>query len=353
MKQRRGLLRCCFRFVVFVLSFSFWGAKTGAMKALTCTSRGAALAEVPFPEPLPGEALVRVERAGICNTDLELARGYMGFRGVLGHEVLGRVASVGGGPAPLALADKRVVMEINCACGVCPTCRAGQRNHCPQRTVLGILGRDGGLAEWVRIPAENLYVLPDSISDDAAVFIEPLAAALHAFDDATPRPGDHVCLLGDGKLGLLTGLALAARKGDLGRAVAVGRHREKLALLEAAGLEVSLEKDLSGITFDIVVEATGQPAGLARALSLVKPRGTIVLKSTYAGSADIDLAPIVINEIKLVGSRCGDFARAIDVLSRGIVDPRPLISAHIPLADAERAFALAATPGILKVVVVP
>lgn len=323
------------------------------MKALSCTDRGVVLADVPEPEPRPGEALVRVRAAGICNTDLELARGYMGFRGVLGHEVLGEVVAVGGGPAPGDLAGKRVVPEINCACGRCAACRAGGRNHCPSRTVLGILGRDGGIAERVAVPVENLHVVPDAIPDERAAFIEPLAAALHAFDEAAPRPGDRVCLLGDGKLGLLAGLALAARRGDLGRAVAVGRHRDKLAILEAAGLDVALEQGFSEAGFDVVVEATGQPAGLARALALVRPRGTIVLKSTYAGAAGVDLAPIVIHELRVVGSRCGDFGRAIDVLARGAVDPRPLVSARYPLADAERAFARAAEPGVLKVLVSP
>jgi len=311
------------------------------MKALLCKGDGVALAEVPDPEPAPGEVLVKVRSAGICNTDQELARGYMGFRGVLGHEVIGLHAG------------KRVAMEINCACGSCATCRAGGRNHCPTRTVLGILGRDGGIAEAVRIPEENLHFLPDSIPDESAAFLEPLAAALHAFDEAAPRPGDRVCLLGDGKLGLLTGLALAARRGDLGRAVAVGRHRDKLAILEAAGLDVTLEADFSESRFDIVVEATGQPSGLTRALAIVKPRGTIVLKSTYAGVANVDLAPAVINEVKIIGSRCGDFQRAIDVLARGLVDPRPLLAARYPLADAERAFRHAAEPGVLKVLVVP
>ncbi|MDC3955950.1 alcohol dehydrogenase catalytic domain-containing protein [Polyangium jinanense] len=311
------------------------------MKALQCTENGVALADVPDPEPTPGEVVVKVRSAGICNTDQELARGYMDFRGVLGHEVIGMHAG------------KRVAMEINCACGKCATCRAGGRNHCPTRTVLGILGRDGGIAEFVRIPEENLHILPDTIPDESAAFIEPLAAALHAFDEAAPRPGDRVCLLGDGKLGLLTGLALAARRGDLGRAVAVGRHRDKLALLEAAGLDVALESEFSEAGFDLVVEATGKPAGLARALAIVKPRGTIILKSTYAGVANVDLAPAVINENKIIGSRCGDFQRAIDVLARGVVDPRPLISARYPLADAARAFQRAAEPGVLKVLVLP
>jgi threonine dehydrogenase-like Zn-dependent dehydrogenase len=209
------------------------------------------------------------------------------------------------------LAGRRVVMEINCACGRCLTCRNGGRNHCPTRTVLGIVGRDGGLAEYVRIPMENLHIVPDSIPDEHAVFIEPIAAALHAFDEAALRPGDRVCLLGDGKLGLLIGLALAARRGDLGRAIAVGHHRTNLDILAAAGLDVALEKGFSENNFDVVIEATGHPSGLARATQLVRPRGTIILKSTYAGEAQIDFAPIVIHEIKLIGTRCGDFTRSI------------------------------------------
>lgn len=330
------------------------------MKALVCSDRGVTLDELPTPALSAGDALVAVRAAGICNTDLELARGYMNFRGTLGHEVFGNVVAMlpsdepFGEPAvPSVLAGRRVVMEINCACGRCRICRNGGRNHCPTRTVLGILGRDGGLADYVRIPMENLHIVPDSIPDEHAVFIEPLAAAFHAFDDAPLRPGDRVCLLGDGKLGLLIGLALASRRGDLGRAIAVGRHRTNLDILAAAGLDVMLDKGFSESDFDVVIEATGNPSGLARAIQLVRPRGSIILKSTYAGEANVDLAPIVINEIKLIGSRCGDFARAIEVLSRGAINPSPLIAARYALADAERAFAHAATPGIMKVLVTP
>jgi len=330
------------------------------MKALVCSDRGVSLDDLPTPELATGEALVAVRAAGICNTDLELARGYMNFRGVLGHEVFGQVVAMHPKEEPLGfplvpgeLAGRRVVMEINCACGRCLTCRNGGRNHCPTRTVLGIVGRNGGLAEYVRIPMENLHIVPDSIPDEHAVFIEPLAAALHAFDEAAIRPGDRVCILGDGKLGLLVGLALAARRGDLGRAVAVGHHRANLDILAAAGLDVALSKNFSETNFDVVVEATGQASGLAQAIQIVRPRGTIVLKSTYAGEATVDLAPIVIHEIKLVGSRCGDFPRAIEVLSKGVLNPSPLITARFPLADAERAFAQAATPGTMKVLVVP
>lgn len=322
------------------------------MRALVCKDGGASLEDVGEPSPRPGEAILRVRSAGICNTDIELARGYMGFRGALGHEV---IASVLGseGAVPAELAGKRVALEINCACLRCPTCRAGGRNHCPNRTVLGILGRDGGIAEWVQIPIENLHAIPESVSDEAAAFVEPLAAALHAFDEAALKPGDRALILGDGKLGLLVGLCLAARRGDLSRAVCVGRHREKLALLEAAGLSVELEGGFREAGFDVVIEATGHPSGLAKALSALKPRGTLILKSTYAGDAGVDLAPIVINEIRVVGSRCGDFGRAVDALARGVIDPRPLISARYPLSEAERAFERAKEPGVLKVLVLP
>ncbi len=330
------------------------------MKALVCSDRGVTLDELPTPVLSAGEALVAVRAAGICNTDLELARGYMNFRGTLGHEVFGNVVAMhpsdepfGEPVVPSVLAGRRVVMEINCACGRCRTCRYGGRNHCPTRTVLGILGRDGGLADYVRIPMENLHIVPDSIPDEHAVFIEPLAAALHAFDETPLRPGDRVCLLGDGKLGLLIGLALASRRGDLGRAIAVGHHRTNLDILAAAGLDVTLDKGFSENNFDVVIEATGHPSGLARAIQLVRPRGTIILKSTYAGEINVDLAPIVIHEIKLMGSRCGDFARAIDVLARGAINPSPLIATRYALADAERAFAHAATPGVMKVLVTP
>jgi len=330
------------------------------MKALVCSSSGVSLDELPTPALAAGDALVAVRAAGICNTDMELARGYMNFRGVLGHEVFGHVVAMhpkdepfGDLVGPNELIGQRVVMEINCGCGRCRICRNGGRNHCSTRTVLGILGRDGGLAEYVRIPMENLHVVPDSIADEHAVFIEPLAAALHAFDDAPLRPGDRVCLLGDGKLGLLIGLALASRRADLGRAIAVGHHRTNLEILGAAGLDVVLDKGFSESNFDVVIEATGHPSGLARAMHLVRPRGTIILKSTYAGESNVDLAPIVIHEIKLLGSRCGDFTRAIEVLSKGAINPSPLVAARYSIGEAERAFAHASAPGVMKVLVLP
>ncbi len=324
------------------------------MKALVCTGDGVRLQERPEPRAAASEVVVDVDLAGICNTDLEIAKGYMGFTGTLGHEVLGRVTEgPDGGAVPEAWRGKRVVTEINCSCLACPTCLHGGRSHCPHRTVLGILNKDGGLADRVAVPTANLHVVPDGMPDDTAVFIEPLAAALHAYDDAPARPGERVCVIGDGKLGLLMAIGLAARAGDLGRAVLVGRHREKLELAERAGLAVVLEKDFDETGFDLVIEGTGHPSGLAKALAIVRPRGTVILKSTYAGAADVDLAPIVINELKIVGSRCGDFARAIEVLNAGKIDPAALISERHPLADAEHAFERAGADGVLKVLVAP
>jgi threonine dehydrogenase-like Zn-dependent dehydrogenase len=313
------------------------------MRALVMGADGVRLLERDEPRAPPGEAVLEVRRAGICATDLEIARGYMGFSGVLGHEVLGTVIE-----GPSDWLGARVVSEINCSCHRCPSCAAGAPTHCPTRTVLGILGRDGALAERVAVPVANLHRVPPEVSDDAAVFVEPLAAAMHAFDEVTPRPGDRVLVIGDGKLGLLIGLVLA-RRGDLKEARVLGRHPAKLAILSRAGLSVSLASEVLSSGYDVVVEATGQPAGLARGLELIRPRGTLILKSTYAGGSALDLAPIVIHEIRVLGSRCGAFPPAVEALARGWVDPRPLISDRFELRDAERAFVRAGEPGVLKV----
>jgi threonine dehydrogenase-like Zn-dependent dehydrogenase len=315
------------------------------MRALVMGEHGVRLESRADPVPGRNDSVIEVSLAGICATDLEIARGYMGYRGVLGHEILGRAID---GP----LAGARVVAEINCACRICPVCKRGEPQHCPNRTVLGILGKDGGLADRVAVPIANLHRIPDAIPDESAIFVEPLAAALHAFDEAPPKPGDRVLLIGDGKLGLLIGLVLARMRSGLGEARVIGRHPSKLALLEAAGLTVGLAKDFAGRDYDLAIEATGQVEGLALALRSVRPRGTIVLKSTYAGTPSIDLAPAVIHEIRIVGSRCGNFAHAISELSSGL-DPRPLISARLPLSAGEHAFARAAEPGVLKVLVAP
>lgn len=303
------------------------------MLALHFDGTNVALAERPEPTPRPGEALVNVRRAGICNTDLEIAKGYMGFTGVLGHELLGDIDG------------RRVCAEINFSCGGCEACRRGERNHCPTRTVLGILGHDGALAERVAVPAGALHAVPANVSDDAAGFAEPLAAALHVLDDLSARRGERVAVIGDGKLGLLCALALATTAAEV---TLVGHHPEHFAI--AKGARALHEKELARERrFDAVVEATGSPAGLDLALAIVRPRGTVILKSTYAGKPGIALAPVVIDEVRVVGSRCGSIPAALRALDERLLDPTPLLDSVLPLSRALDAFARAAKPGVLKV----
>ncbi|MGQ9466732.1 MAG: MDR/zinc-dependent alcohol dehydrogenase-like family protein [Anaerolineae bacterium] len=298
--------------------------------------------DYPRPVPPPGEALVRVRLAGICNTDLEIVRGYMGFRGVLGHEFVGVVEECAGPD----LVGRRVVGEINASCGDCPFCRAGMPTHCPHRTTLGIMGRDGAFAEYLTLPVRNLHAVPDTIADEEAVFTEPLAAALEIMEQVHLRPTDRVVVLGDGKLGLLVAQALALTGCDL---LTVGRHREKLAVLARRGIPTALESEVEGLTADVVVECTGKPEGFAAARRILRPRGTLVLKSTYHGRVEADLTGLVVDEITLVGSRCGPFPPALRLLQYGWVDVRALVSATYPLAQGVEAFARAAEPGVLKV----
>ncbi|MGB9776304.1 MAG: MDR/zinc-dependent alcohol dehydrogenase-like family protein [Anaerolineae bacterium] len=308
--------------------------------------------EYPRPIPPPGEALVRVRLAGICNTDLEIVRGYMGFRGVLGHEFVGTVEECPAGREARSEAEcrtllgQRVVGEINAYCGECPTCRAGRPTHCPHRTTLGIWGRDGAFAEYLTLPLRNLHIVPDGISDEEAVFTEPLAAALEILEQVHLRPTDRVVILGDGKLGLLVAQVLALTGCDL---IAVGHHREKLAILARRGIPTALESEAEGLEADVVVECTGRPEGFAAARRILRPRGTLVLKSTYHGRGEADLTGLVVDEITLVGSRCGPFPPALRLLERGLVDVRSLVSATYPLTQGVEAFARAAEPGVLKV----
>lgn len=323
------------------------------MRALTFSDEGVRLVDRPTPTPGPGDALLAVRRAGVCATDLEITKGYMGFRGILGHEVVGEIVAFGPGAQGSARRlGERVVPSINCACRACATCAAGDFGHCPHRTVLGILGRDGAMAEFVAVPVANLHPVPAGVGDMLAVFTEPLAAAIHGFDDVPLAPGARVLVLGDGKLGLLIALALAARPEPLGQRILVGRHPEKLAIAAAAGLEIALAADFDGRGFDVVVEATGHPAGLEAAFRALRPRGTLVLKSTYAAGTP-NLAPIVIDELRVIGSRCGPFEPALAALAAGRIDPRPLIAAEFGLAEGEAAFAKAGERGILKVLLTP
>lgn len=294
----------------------------------------------PSPTPAEGEVLVRVLRAGVCETDLQLIKGYMGFRGVLGHEFVGVAQS---GP----LSGRRVVGEINCACWNCETCRKGLHTHCPNRTVLGILNHDGAFADLIAVPQRNLHVVPDSLSDDVAVFTEPVAAAFQIPAQITVRPDDRIVVLGDGRLGNLCAQVLARLSR---RVLVVGKHLEKLALLQSIGIDVArLTDPIDERAADIVVDCTGSESGLPTALKLVRPRGTIVLKTTVAGVQTMAWAPFVIDEVTLVGSRCGPFDQALRALERGFVNVQPLISDRFPLARGLEALTRAQTKPVLKV----
>lgn len=306
------------------------------------TESGIALRELPVPEPGPGEALVRVQLAGICNTDLEIARGYMGFRGVLGHELYGVVERCD----KAGWVGARVAGEINYACRRCPTCRQGLHNHCPTRRVMGIVNQDGCFAEYVCVPVANLHRLPDALTERRACFVEPLAAAFEIPEQVELEPGSRALVLGDGKLGLLAAqvLALSGCKTSV-----VGRHPKKLALASSWGLSTPAPESLAPKSFDVVVEATGAAEGMQRAVELTRPRGTLVLKSTYHGALNLDAAPIVIDELTLVGSRCGPFEPAIEALADDFVSVDPLVDEVFALKDALAAFERARAPGVLKV----
>jgi threonine dehydrogenase-like Zn-dependent dehydrogenase len=315
------------------------------VRALVCDRQPRLVRDYPEPERRDGEAIVQLRVAGICHTDLELARGYLGFEGVLGHEFVGEVVAAG----EPRLIGQRVVADINAGCGRCADCHAGNAHHCATRTVLGIVGRDGAMADRFAIPEKCLVEVPHTVSDSAAVFAEPLAAALHVLDDV-PDTEEPIVVLGDGKLGQLVARALL---GSGRSTVVVGRHESKLSLVRAAGARAVLESELAGALegSPVVVEATGRAAGIALALRLVRPRGTVVLKTTVAGTTTVDLSPIVIHELKVAGSRCGDLTRAVRMLSERRVDPTPLIAARYTLEQAGDAFGHAAAPGALKVLI--
>jgi threonine dehydrogenase-like Zn-dependent dehydrogenase len=301
--------------------------------------------DLPRPEPGPGEARVRVAIAGICNTDLELVRGYYPFTGIPGHEFVGRVETASGAEEWVG---RRVVGEINASCGTCAACMAGRRTHCERRTVLGIRGRDGAFAECLTLPLANLHEVPAGVPDESAVFAEPLAAALEIQEQVAIGPGDRVVVVGDGKLGNLVAQTLALTACAL---TVIGRHPAKLALLAARGIATALAGDVPRGEADVVVECTGNAEGLDLARVAVRPRGTIVLKSTYRGSASVDMSRVVVDEITLVGSRCGPFPPALALLAGGRVNVRPLVHARFPLHEAVAAFTEAARPGVMKALV--
>ncbi len=311
------------------------------MRALYLDSSGLTLRrDYPEPSMHSGESLVRVTTAGICGTDLELAHGYMGYAGIPGHEFVGIVVQ----SSRPDLLGQRIVGEINASCNTCDLCRDGLGRHCPHRTVLGILGRDGAFADYLVLPDRNLIPIPSSLTDEVAVFTEPLAAAYEIFDQITIAPAEKVLILGDGRLGAIVALALKAE----GFSTLVGGHHQaKLEFLQQLGVKVELEKNLCPC-FDLIIDCTGSPSGFTRALELIRPRGRIILKTTAAADAPVNLAPIVINEITVLGSRCGRFAPALATLESGRFDPQPLISARFPLDDALAAFDAATQPSNFK-----
>jgi threonine dehydrogenase-like Zn-dependent dehydrogenase len=313
------------------------------MKAMMYDGR-MVMTEVPVPEPKTGEALVRVLIAGICKTDVEISKGYMNFRGIPGHEFVGIVQD----SPDASQVGARVVGEINAGCANCPSCAAGMQRHCPNRTVLGIDGRDGAFAEYLTLPAKNLIPVPAGLSNSKAVFAEPLAAALEILEQVNVQPGHRVLVIGDGKLGLLVCSVLRLTGCDL---ALVGKHPEKMSIFpDIGGRTMTLDRlPEIGEAFDVVVEASGHPSGFESAIRHVRPRGTLVLKSTYQGELTLDAAPIVINEVTVVGSRCGRFEPALRLLAQGLVDPTPLIDTVFPFEQAEQAFRRSLELGALKV----
>jgi alcohol dehydrogenase len=301
------------------------------------------LRDEPRPHRPPGFALIRLLCAGICNTDLELQRGYYGFAGTPGHEFVGEVVEADS----VGWVGRRVVGEINLACGACDWCRRALGRHCPRRTVLGIVNHPGAFREYLTLPERNLHALPDTLPTERAVFVEPLAAACEILDQVPLPCSAGIGVLGDGKLGLLIALALNAYGH---RVHQFGRHAEKLQIASRAGVATeAIGGALPEMAYDWVVDATGSPEGLHQAVRMTRPRGTVILKSTLHGLVGVDTAPVIVNEITLVGSRCGRFEPAIDLLSRDLIPVEELISEQLPLAEAPRAFERAAQKGVLKV----
>jgi alcohol dehydrogenase len=323
------------------------------MQALLFDGRLRLANDYPEPALLPGEALIRPTLVGICNTDVEITRGYMGFRGVLGHEFVGMVVAC----ADQSWLGRRVVGEINAACGRCAVCARGDSSHCPTRTTLGIDRRDGAMARLFSLPIACLHEVPAGLPDAAAVFVEPLAAALEILEQSHIRPTDRVAVVGDGKLGLLCAQALRLPGCEV---VLVGRHPERWEWLRELGIAATQVKSLDEgrmtkdqaistlggpssfvlrpSSFDVVVDCTGQPAGLALARTLVRPRGRLALKSTFAAESELNLSMLVVDEVQLLGSRCGPFAPALRLLARGQIQTEPLIAGRFPLRDGLSAF---------------
>jgi threonine dehydrogenase-like Zn-dependent dehydrogenase len=316
------------------------------MKALRVAKGNLSLSDLDRPD-IASEAVVRVINSGICNTDLEIVRGYAGFEGTIGHEFVGVVERVNDSSE---LAGRRVVGEINAGCGICSLCKAGDPRHCPSRTVLGIHGRDGAHAEFLRLPAANLLVVPENVTNEEAVFVEPLAAAYGITEQVEVTPDTRLAVIGDGKLGLLCAFSLCLKTNNI---VLIGKHPEKLAHASGSGrnietLELKETAKLKGY-FDMVVEASGSESGFATALDLVKTRGKIVLKSTFHGLPSWEASRVVVDEITIVGSRCGRFEPALDLLASKKVKVDDLIDEEFDLSEGVVAMEVAAKKGVLKV----
>jgi threonine dehydrogenase-like Zn-dependent dehydrogenase len=334
------------------------------MLAFTVRNKKLVARNKAHPQLRPRWALLRVLLAGICNTDVEILRGYHAFRGVPGHEFVGEVAAVDGVSAKerKKWLGKRVTGEINVCCSaynyrpVCVFCRRGLKTHCARRTVLGIVNHDGAFAEYLALPIENLHLIPSSITDEQAVFVEPLAAACEILEQISVKQFGEAAVLGDGKLAQLIARVLRTA---LPRVVMYGKHKDKLRQAAISGIDTQIVRgDVSDLkrvkdNFALVVEATGSPSGFALAQHMTEPRGTLVLKSTFHGAAPVETWPLVVKEITLVGSRCGPFSKAIALLRSGKVDPRPLITRTFPLSEVPAAIQFAQQPAVMKVLLKP
>ncbi len=303
--------------------------------------------DLPKPAVAPGFARIRTLQAGVCATDLEMARGYYPFTGVPGHEFVGQVVEA---PLNETWVGKRVVGEINLTCGRCTACRAGREHHCENRTTLGIFDKDGVFAEFFTLPVKNLHVVPENVSDDQAVFTEPLAAALEIQEQIQVQPGMRVLVVGAGRLGMLIAQTLRLTGCDL---QVVVRREAPAEMLAGMGIESIFVKDVAENSADLVVEVTGAPGGFELSRKAVRPLGTLVLKSTFADKVTMDLSRLVVDEVTLVGSRCGPFAPALRLLAAGLVDPTPMIAARYPLEAGLAAFEKAGEHGVLKVLIEP
>jgi len=317
------------------------------MLALRVETKSLSVKEVEKPDRAD-EALVRVLLSGICNTDLEIARGYAGFKGTIGHEFVGLVEE----SPNHTLAGRRVVGEINAGCGKCDLCRTGDSRHCPSRTVLGIHGRDGAHAEFLQLPAGNLFPVPDTVPDEHAVFTEPLAAACGVLERVSISKSDRVAVIGDGKLGLLCAQVLALTGASL---LLIGKHSSKRRIAERRGIETTTPTQAGKRSkqFDVVVEASGAAAGFALALDLLRPKGQLVLKSTFHGKTEMDAARVVVDEISIVGSRCGRFRPALELLKKNAIDVDNLISEEYALSKGVHAMRRASVKGVVKVLLRP